>query len=74
MCNMLNAYVHSNTDYCIDIWSVQSDARLYIIQNKIERFLIISSLQLLRKVHARDCIIQLGIILTLMSYATYVIS
>jgi hypothetical protein len=40
MCNMLNAYVHSNTDYCIDIWSVQSDARLNIIQNKIDRFLI----------------------------------
>jgi hypothetical protein len=22
MCSMINAYVHSYTDYCIDIWSV----------------------------------------------------
>jgi hypothetical protein len=40
MCNMLNAYVHSVTDYCIDIWTVQSDTRLSLIQNKIDRFLI----------------------------------
>jgi hypothetical protein len=40
MCNMLNAYVHSNTDYCIDIGSLQSDARLNIVQNKIYGFLI----------------------------------
>jgi hypothetical protein len=40
MCNMLNAYVHSLTDYCIDIWTVQGDTRLNLIQNKIDRFLI----------------------------------
>jgi hypothetical protein len=40
MCNMLNAYVHSYTDYCIDIWSVQNETRLNIIRNKIDRFLI----------------------------------
>jgi hypothetical protein len=40
MCNMINAYVHSYTDYCIDIWSVQNEIRLNLIQNKIDRFLI----------------------------------
>jgi hypothetical protein len=40
MCNMINAYVHSITDYCIDIWTVQTDVRLDKIQAVIDRFLL----------------------------------
>ncbi len=37
---MMNAYVFSIIDYGIDIWAIQSDAMLYEIQRKIDRFLI----------------------------------
>jgi hypothetical protein len=40
MSHMVNAYVHSVTDYCIDIWTVQNDNRLSSIHDKINRFLI----------------------------------
>jgi hypothetical protein len=40
ICSMLNAYVHSITDYCIDIWSVNSKVRLDKIQTLIDRFLV----------------------------------
>ncbi len=40
MCSMVNAYLHSVTDYCIDIWTVQTDAKLNVIQSKIDNFLI----------------------------------
>jgi hypothetical protein len=40
LCSMLNAYVHSITDYCIDIWSVNSEVRLHKIQALIDRFLV----------------------------------
>jgi hypothetical protein len=40
MCSMINAYVHSITDYCIDIWTVHSDVKLCKIQALIDRFLL----------------------------------
>jgi hypothetical protein len=40
MCSMINAYVHSITDYCIDIWTVHSDVKLCKIQALINRFLL----------------------------------
>jgi hypothetical protein len=39
MCSMVNAYLHSVTDYCIDIWTVQNDNKLDLIQCKIDNFL-----------------------------------
>jgi hypothetical protein len=61
MCNMLNAYVHSNTDYCIDMWSVQNETRLNIIQNKIDRFRINYFFPtIVKKVLVRNCIILLS--------------
>jgi hypothetical protein len=39
MCSMVNAYLHSVTDYCIDIWTVQTDDRLHNIQSRIDNFL-----------------------------------
>jgi hypothetical protein len=71
MCSMINAYVHSYTDYCIDIWSVQNEIRLNLIQNKIDRFLINYFFPtILKKVVVRNCIVLLGIILILMNYVT----
>jgi hypothetical protein len=37
---MINASVHSITDYSIDIWTVRSDAKLCKIQALIDRFLL----------------------------------
>jgi hypothetical protein len=38
--NRYTIYVHSVTDYCVDIWTVQNDNRLSTFQDKINRFLI----------------------------------
>jgi hypothetical protein len=37
---MLNSYVHSVTDYAIEIWAVQSQSQLNEIQKRIDRFLL----------------------------------
>jgi hypothetical protein len=40
MCNIINAYVHSVTDYDIDMCTVQTEVRLCKMQSLIDRFLI----------------------------------
>jgi hypothetical protein len=37
---MLNSYVHSVTDYAIEIWAVQCQSQLNEIQKRIDRFLL----------------------------------
>jgi len=37
---MLSSYIHSVADYCIEVWAVQSENMLQIIQSKIDRFLV----------------------------------
>ena len=37
---MLNADVHSVSDYCLDIWAIQTDNMLTKIQDKVDRFII----------------------------------
>lgn len=36
---MVNAHLHSVTDYCLDIWAIQGDKKLDTIQMKIDKFL-----------------------------------
>jgi hypothetical protein len=38
MCSMLNAYVYSITDYCIDIWTTNTEVKLDKIQALFDRF------------------------------------
>jgi len=37
---MLNSYVHSVSDYCLDIWAIQTPNMIQAVQVKIDRFLI----------------------------------
>lgn len=36
---MVNAHLHSVTDYCVDIWAVQGTNKLDLIQSKIDKFI-----------------------------------
>jgi len=37
---MMNAYVHSVANYCIEVWAVQTNVMLQSIQSKVDRFII----------------------------------
>lgn len=39
-CIIINAYVHSLADYCLEIWAVQSAKMLSSIQDRIDRLLL----------------------------------
>jgi hypothetical protein len=54
MCSMLNAYVYSITDYCIDIWTTNTEVKLDKIQALFDRFLVNHfPPQFLKKSHKR---------------------
>ena len=58
---MINAYVHSVANYCLDLWAVQSENDLLQIQNKIDRFLVMCLWPSLLKKHAKKNQLYLNI-------------
>ncbi len=37
---MINSHIHSLIDYCVDLWAVQTQDQLNVIQKKIDTFLV----------------------------------